>query len=595
MLSIRNKTFFILVLIAVGFSVYASNLQNPLFWDDNDWIKGNVFVHDFSHLKEIFTQNILAGYGLNSNYYRPLLLVSFAVNYAIGGIKPLGYHLVSNGFHTASGIILFLILLSVFKRRLPAFIAALLFLIHPLQTEAVTYISGRGDPMSVFFVLLALWFFTKSEPPNSLSGGSKHWIWMVGALFSMVLAILSRETAVLLPVLLMIFYISFLTTSGFWRSFKKSVIKTTSYWGVTVAYIVLRLTVFNFKNTLNFYSQTNDYTQHLSYRLYTFGHVLMEYFKLIFAPVGLHMERDLPLKTSVLQWPVWLAILIVLAIIFIGIVFFRKSKNLQSTIYNLQPRLWFFGWSWFFIGLVPVSGIIPINAVMYEHWLYLPLIGPFAIVGFYLDRLLTGLRVGRRIAYILLLIVIVGYFSFFAIQSVRRNIIWGKPIKFYEDILKYNPNTVRIMNNLGNLYSEKGDLAKAAEMYKRAVSVLGGNAFAQPHYNLGNIYRDQKNIEAAIEQYKKAIEVDPAFPFAYQNLAVIYANWGQLVDAAEMLEKVKKLRPSEPRVYYNLALIYVAQNKFSLAVTNLEQGLQFSDNDLETKKAIEFLLNKLQN
>ena len=83
MLNIRDKRFYIIVLIAVGFLVYAFNLNNQLFWDDDEWIKGNVFVHDFSHLKEIFTQNILSGFGLNSNYYRPLLLISFAFNYVI--------------------------------------------------------------------------------------------------------------------------------------------------------------------------------------------------------------------------------------------------------------------------------------------------------------------------------------------------------------------------------------------------------------------------------------------------------------------------------------------------------------------------------
>src|SRR3990167_8692024 len=160
----KNSGFlFIGLLIIVGFAIYAPNLNNVLFWDDNEWIVSNPFVYDFSRLKEIFTENILAGYGLNSNYYRPLLLLSFAVNYVIDGVKPLGYHLVSNGFHIANGLLIFFILTGVFKRRLPAFLAALLFLIHPLQTEAVTYISGRGDPMSVFFMLLALWLFFKAN------------------------------------------------------------------------------------------------------------------------------------------------------------------------------------------------------------------------------------------------------------------------------------------------------------------------------------------------------------------------------------------------------------------------------------------------
>ncbi|MBI4120389.1 MAG: hypothetical protein HY454_02890, partial [Parcubacteria group bacterium] len=150
----------ILILIFIGFFIYAFNFANPLFWDDDEWIKGNLFVHSFSYLKEIFTQNVEAGFGLNSNYYRPLLLLSFAFNYAIHGLAPFGYHLVNNGIHIANGVLIF-ILLAKFLSRRASFIASLLFLIHPAQTEAVTYISGRGDPMSVFFMLLALLLFVR--------------------------------------------------------------------------------------------------------------------------------------------------------------------------------------------------------------------------------------------------------------------------------------------------------------------------------------------------------------------------------------------------------------------------------------------------
>jgi len=155
---------FFAVLFLVGFVIYAFNLNNRLFWDDDDWIVNNPFVHSFSwyNLKKIFTTDILHGFGLNSNYYRPFLLLTFTFNYIIGGIKPFGYHLLSNLIHIGNAILVFSILCLVLKKRLVAFLTAIFFLIHPLQTEAVTYIAGRGDPLSVFFILVSLLLFYKS-------------------------------------------------------------------------------------------------------------------------------------------------------------------------------------------------------------------------------------------------------------------------------------------------------------------------------------------------------------------------------------------------------------------------------------------------
>ena len=119
------------VLVVVGFLVYAFNLNNPLFWDDTDWIVNNPFVHSFSfeNIGNWFTKNTLAGIGLKSNYYRPFLFLTFALNYIISGTAPLGYHLVSNGLHVLNAILIFYILLSIFKNKFVAFWSALLWLV----------------------------------------------------------------------------------------------------------------------------------------------------------------------------------------------------------------------------------------------------------------------------------------------------------------------------------------------------------------------------------------------------------------------------------------------------------------------------------
>ena len=295
------------------------------------------------------------------------------------------------------------------------------------------------------------------------------------------------------------------------------------------------------------------------------------------------MERDLPVATSLFQWPAWLGVLLAFSILYLVFRFYKKEK------------IWFFSWMWFFVALIPVSGIIPINALIYEHWLYFSLIGFGALSGFYVDRLLQ-LLVNKKNLRVFILIFFVGYFSFLTVQSIRRNILWGKPVEFYEDILKYSPDSVRITTNLASLYSEKGDLGKAEELFKRAIENPDGRFFAQPHYNLGNLYRDTGRIDEAVKQYQKAIETDPTFPFAYQNLAEVYVNDKRDLGAGiDLLEELKKIQPGNPRVYYNLGLLYLATESVGLAVENLELGLDLvSGRDIEVERAIKEILSRIK-
>jgi len=585
---LRYNLLPILILISIGAGVYVFNLNNQLFWDDSEWILGNKFVQDFKHLKEIFTSNVLTGFGLVSDYYRPFLMLTFAFNYVFGQDKPIGYHLVNNGLHITNGILIFFIVYSFFKKRAVPFITALLFIIHPLQIEAVTYIAGRGDPLSAFFMLLAIWLFIKFESNQIIS---------LIPIILMVFALLSRETAVILPFLLTVIYVSFLSDGKFLLFVKTGLVKLWPYYTLSGLYVVLRLTVLNFKNTLNFYSQVNAYSDNVIYRLYTFGAVLIEYFKLIFAPVGLHMEREMAVRTSIFQWPVWGAVIIVAGIIYGGYFLYKKSGNGLGSIDSGQNfRVWLFGWSWFFIGLAPVSGIIPINAVMYEHWLYLPLIGFFVLAGFYLIKLADFLKSKNiTIGYWLLAIGLFGYFGFLGYQSIQRNILWGKPIEFYQDILKYKPTSLRVINNLANEYFADGEFEKAEEYYKRSIKNESGIRFAQPYYNLGNIYREKGDDKTAIDYFLKAIEADPSFPFSYQNLSVIYAKQGELKKASDILEEYKKIMPNNPRVYYNLGILYIGQNNIKTAIDNLETGLKYAEEDQDAGEQITKLLNKLKN
>jgi len=607
----QQNLILIFILIIVGFFIYSFNLNNPLFWDDTDWIVNNGFVHFFSwdNVKNWFSQNILAGINQSSNYYRPFLLFTFAVNYILGGENPLGYHLLSNVLHIANSILIFLLLYFVFKNKFVPFWVSLIWLIHPLQTEAVTYISGRGDPLNVFFMLLALHLFVRSCRPDKirrLAMSSNFLSW-----FFLVLALLSRETAVIFPFLAMVFYISFISQERFLKSTKTAFIKVLPYFGIVFTYGILRLTILNFENTLNFYSQNNIYAQSLLVRIYTFLNVLWVYAGLMALPLWQHMERSVTIYTYF--WNVLTAASLIVLLAVLGFLRYlykkenpkheaRNSKQfLNSNVLNSKQvsdfgfrifnfRIWIFGVGWFFVNLGMTSGITPINAQLYEHWLYLALLGPLTLAIFFMYEIFQA---KGKLIKTLIIVVLVGIVIFFSVLSIRRNILWGDPIKFFENILEYEPDSARINNNLGYLYYDKGDKEKAEEYYWKATKTSGNN-FPQPYFNLGSILQEKGDIRGAVVVFEKAIELDPNFAYPYPNLAVIYASQGDLIKATDYLEKLKNLQPQLQRVYYNLALVYIERNDYGSAYKNLQDGLKYGQFDPETDQLITELIKKFE-
>jgi len=603
----REKLGMIGLLVLVGAIIYSFNLHNQLFWDDADWIVNNPTVHalGWDNIKFWFSHNTLAGIGMQSNYYRPFLFFTFAINYVISGVNPFSYHLFSNVIHIINGLLIFLLFSNVIKNKLVGFIAALLFLVHPIATEAVTYIAGRGDPLYVFFTLLGLWLFYSAESKklgwpgvttssSGLIAGKKNlevvtpgWLsWQkIVSLVVLVLGLLSREVAIVFPLLALIFSIAFLETGTFIRSILNSLKRTWPYFGVVFVYGILRLTLLNFNNTLNFYTTPNIYSENLPVRLFTFMHALFDYFGILFVPIKLHMERSVPIHLSPFDWPVWAVILLSAGAIY-GLYRLYKKDRGERTF-----RFWFFVFGWFFVALGPVSGITPINAQIYEHWLYLPAVAIFLAVGYGFSWLLNFLSTNRKGLRRLMVGTFALYIGWLSYQSIQRNIVWGKPIEFYQDILTYEPDSVRINNNLGNRYYDEGNIDRAEYYYQRAVE--SEDIFPQPHYNLGTILQARGDNHGAIEEYKKALLINPYFHYPYQNLAHLYAQQGDLVKARELLEQLEKIRPNDPVTYYSLAAVHQAQGNYVQARAYAEKGLLYAPPNSKVRQALEEILTQL--
>jgi len=546
---------FILFLI-IGLAIYANSLGNQFFWDDEDMIVKNVYVQNFK-VNKFFTENEIAGsYGQISNYWRPLLLLSFAVDYKIWGLEPFGFHLTNTLLHILAAWLVFLLLFKLMTlyrgdsnddkaiRRVEkkrdsfalltmtdanifwlSFLPALFFLIHPLQTEAITYVSGRGDPLSAVFVFLSLLFYVSFRL-------DKKWLSYFWALLFFIAGLLVKEQAVLLPALVLlveaIFFLKEYDKKNIFTALKFS----AGFVAIAAVYLILRLTILNFNDLLggSDYNLSSIYNQNAWSRLFTFFLVILSYFKLLFIPTGLHMEWEVAPVVSFFSWP---AISFLLALSAIVVVCFKTWK---------ENRLVTFGFLWFFIILLPRTNILEINRPMYEHWLYVPMIGFWLALFCLIFMLFSRIKNeqfknwSKRIFYVM----IIAYLVFLGGLTIARNRDWHDPITFYEKNLKYSPQSFIEHNNLGMAYSRAGRNEEAIAEYRRALAIK--DVYPQIHYNLANSLVSMKQYDEAETEYKKAIAMDSGFIFPYQNLYNLYTYLGKSDEAGKTLELLKNIK-----------------------------------------------------
>ena len=335
----------IILIIVLGFLVYSNCLNGKLVWDDHGLVKDNAYIKDWKYLPKIIKEDFGAGGGTRSNFDRPLQMILHAAGYSLWGLRVEGYHFTSILLHILAAIAFYFFINALFDNAGIAFFASLLFVAHPVNTEAVCYISGVSDPLSLLFMLLCLIFYIRSSY-------SKNIIPYVLALLSFVIALLSKENAVILPVLVLVYQFTF----------RKSleIKKVIPFFVILITYLSLRLTV------LSPFSGQSISPADLLQRVPGFFVALTEYLRLLLLPFGLHIEYGN--KLFIIGDP--RAIVgILIAFLLIIVAFLKKKKS----------DLVFFSIPGFFLTLLPVSNIYPINtAFMMEHWIYGAIPGIFS-------------------------------------------------------------------------------------------------------------------------------------------------------------------------------------------------------------------------
>lgn len=486
-----SKYFLPLTLVLITFLTYFSVVNGEFLYDDEFLLQKNSFLNSIDSILQIFRSSSTGGAGLIDSFYRPMQILSYLLVTQIFGKEPMAYHLLNIFLHSLNGVLIFLLLLNLKIDRRISFFAALLWLVHPVHTEAVSYMSATADVLHTFFLLLALFILSKDK---------NRWRLLL-SLFIFCLALLSKESAVVLPGLLL----TYLFIQNEDRFKVKTYAITLPFWAFAIGYVALRNSYLNFNSDFEMYKQSNIYTESILIRLQTFFATLPEYLRLLVWPDILSLDKPFPVMTSFNTLSVLAGcFLIVLGLVSIFLTFKNKKWLLFSAAFL-----------WFMAAHTPQSGVlIPVNSFFLDHWMYIPSIAFIFAFVFFVFYFLP-----KFASPTLLLIA-----SLLALRTYAQNQVWQNPQALYTHILSINPNVDRVRHNLAMVLSENAKPDEALIEYKKLLE--RGSTYPQTYHNMGKIYEAKNQLAEAEKFYLKAYELNPNFAPTLGVLSNFYKNQG---------------------------------------------------------------------
>lgn len=546
-----------LVLSLLGAIAYGQTFFYPFVHDDIVFIRQNPNIGDFD-FKEIFLKTSVSSQSspIINTYYRPLLEVFYRIQYRLFHFNPAGYHLFNVMVHIFNSFLIYCLvgLISSGFSGGFAFAAAILFLLHPLQSEAVACISGISNLLFALFVFLSLYFYLVGVDRRRIGAYALSLIFFLTAL-------LAKEQAMILPFLVLLFELCFprIPTSG--RFF--GLLRISGYFLILAGYLMLRTTLLG-EGALP--SLTLDHE--LALRLLSIPRTLLTYLGLIFFPYHLHYYRSVDILEP---FGVSLALA---GLVLVGIV------GLIRLVPPPRQNILIFGGAWFLISLLPVLNIIPlVNEYSWiltaEHFLYVPLAGGILFVlgcGYWgLSRLPFGGgdEKKRRRAGIFILVTI----SLICLTAtVRQNTQWSSEVSLFERSARFEGKLGRVHILLGQSYYQAGRIQESAREYTKAGEIFNdyisksGNGRARDiylgflkgiHFDLAHCFEALGDFGGAVREYENALGIDPNDGVIHNNLGVGYLHRGKPARAVRHFEEALRLNENDLMALQNLAVFHL--------------------------------------
>lgn len=557
---LKKKIYYACILvILISFTVYFNSLFNEFVWDDILLIERNEHLQDFGKFIKTLTKDFFFNETGNApakeGYYRPVITLSYYVDYKLWEKNPFGYHLTNLIFHTANSLLIFFIINELTTNFSLSLLTALVFSVHPVHSESVSWISGRTDVIAGFFYFLSLYCYIKFKKKKI----HNHFFYFL-SLTSFFLAVFSKEMALTLPFIIITFHYCFYTKK-FYDLFL-SVKLFIPYFLIVGCYFLLRLLIFQV--SINAIPQKNIFTIILTF----ICRGLPFYLNRLFLPFT--HNYYVIMKHSTFN--------------FITVSIFLLSVLILVVIYlKIKSKIFKFFYLFFLLSLLPLTNIIristPVDMIfpVAERFIYIPSFAFFFILLYTIFFIFSKLfKTGNYPAYAL----IVSLLIFYSVRTISLNKIWKDNETFFLYAIKKTPASSVITENTGTYYFEKKDYETALRYYKKAIALEPPSDFA--YGNMLIIYSEFNEYEKGIKTGLKGLKV---FPHNYNinlNLALLYMDKKDFENSFLHLKRCISIEPKNHKGYYNLGLLFLIEEKFQKAKEYFLKSKALKSDEIET-------------
>jgi tetratricopeptide (TPR) repeat protein len=485
---------------------------------------------------------------------RPVLMWSYWVNYRLSAFQPYSYHAFNVAFHAANAVLLFFIFRKILdfaevesaRRDVLAIFAAGLFLLHPVNTESVSYVASRSENLSLLFFFGAFALFLYRRGPEMM------WVRSAFVLLLFGLAVMTKEHTIALPALLLL-------TDYFWNPpFSITGIRRNWRLYVPIAAAGALAAVYLAREMRGAGGAGFGIKEFTWYQyFFTQCRAFWVYIRLFLLPVGLHIDYDFPISRTILDHGALVGLAAILAVV--GAAFyFRRQYPLAA-----------FGLFAFIILMAPTSSFLPIKDPIAERRLYLSMIGLLFILLEFLRR--VDVKQTKWMAALAVLLLAAG------IGTYQRSIVWSDPVILWEDTVAKSPKVARDEFQLAEAYREEGLCAKALPHYERTAQLDPADKHSDWYDTLfldwGLAYGECLNQpEQALAKYKQAVAIKPS-AIGYSQIGMMYGKAGRNAEALEVLQKALSLDPNFDPTYVYLGGVYQNMGDFAKAAAEFKQAL----------------------
>src|SRR5260370_2859838 len=525
-------------LIVILFLVYFNCLFGAFVWDDVFQIKNNFVIHSISNIPKFFLGSTYAPTGLSGNlvgdWYRPLLTLSFSIIYTLFGAQPLFFYLFQLTIHILNGILLFVFLKKFFKERV-AFFLSLLFLVHPINVEAVSYISGLNDPLFFLFGILALILSLNEQI-------SMKRMFVVG--FLLLCSLLSKETGIL-------FLIIIFAYRSIFKYKKSDLISTTLLLLVpTLLYFYLRFFVPKISN--QGLSDAPITTIPLIERGFTMPAIILFYLNTFFFPKDLFTFQYWIITQPSLQFylPLIIDSTFLIWIITLGIWIYRRRKA--------QVSSFLFFTLWLLVGIGLHMQIIPLDMTVSDRWFYFPMVGMLGMLGVFVETIQHPSVRLKNLATVIIITII----AIFSLRTVIQNTYWQDGISLFSYNLQLKSHDSGVENFLALELARAGKLDEAQKLFENLVITypIESSSIFVTHServlfinNLATVDEAKGDVLKAKALYEKILDTDETGDVYFALAVITLQNERKPTEAKKLAQKGLLKYPNDASLWEVIA------------------------------------------